>query len=465
MRVLVLGSGAREHALVARLVVGTRLRLSVVARQGIQASRAWHARSRWISGHRRASLRLWRRANGSTSRSSVLNFRSASASPIALPPRASGCSGRPRRRRGLETSKAFAKAFMQRHHVPTARFRTCTIARRGAGRRARAARSARPSCSRLTDSRPARASSSRRRHDEAEVALTAAMRDGSSARRRDDRHRGMPVGTGSVVLPRLRRDARPADRQRAGSQADLRRRSGTEHGRYGRVRAEPDFSDAPLQARVMREVVEPVMTGMAAEGYPFVGFLYVGLMLTRGRPEGDRIQRPHGRSGNAGRDAAHRRAACFRFSSRQPTAARAADAAAWRPIGCVCVVIASRGYPESSESGQRHRRRRRRGGGCRASPSVTRARRMRDGALVTAGGRVLTVVGRGPDFPQAIARAYAGVARIQLRRHAISSRHRPQRSAEVLRCHVRLPRQPGRLARLRGGSARARRRGCRSGRG
>ena len=38
---------------------------------------------------------------------------------------------------------------------------------------------------------------------------------------------------------------------------------------------------------------------------------------------------------------------------------------------------------------------------------------LRDGALVTAGGRVLTVVGRGSDFQQAIDRAYAGVAKIR----------------------------------------------------
>jgi phosphoribosylamine--glycine ligase len=38
---------------------------------------------------------------------------------------------------------------------------------------------------------------------------------------------------------------------------------------------------------------------------------------------------------------------------------------------------------------------------------------MRDSRLVTAGGRVFTVVGRGSDFPEAIARAYAGVLRIQ----------------------------------------------------
>ena len=43
--------------------------------------------------------------------------------------------------------------------------------------------------------------------------------------------------------------------------------------------------DAALQTRVMREIVEPVIGGMAAEGHPFRGFLYVGLMLTAAGPK------------------------------------------------------------------------------------------------------------------------------------------------------------------------------------
>jgi phosphoribosylamine--glycine ligase len=77
----------------------------------------------------------------------------------------------------------------------------------------------------------------------------------------------------------------------------------------------------------------------------------------------------------------------------------------------VGVVVASRGYPESSESG-------------RPIAGIADAEREAgvsvyhagtaapDGHLVTAGGRVLSVVGRGPTFADAIQRAYAGVARI-----------------------------------------------------
>ena len=62
-----------------------------------------------------------------------------------------------------------------------------------------------------------------------------------------------------------------------------------------------------------------------------------------------------------------------------------------------------------------------------AQPGVTvfhSGTRERGGRIVTAGGRVLTVVGRGPTFDAAIARAYDGVGRIHVRRHALPPRHR-----------------------------------------
>src|SRR5204862_5995552 len=75
------------------------------------------------------------------------------------------------------------------------------------------------------------------------------------------------------------------------------------------------------------------------------------------------------------------------------------------------VVLASRGYPESSESGQPITGIDR----AEAIPGVAvyhAGTARKEGGLVTAGGRVLTVVGRGGDFTEAIARAYAGVVQI-----------------------------------------------------
>ena len=106
-----------------------------------------------------------------------------------------------------------------------------------------------------------------------------------------------------------------------------------------------------LQARVMKQIVEPVMRGMAAEQCPFSGFLYVGLMLTA---DGPKVIEFNVRMGDPETEvviplidepllpiltvAAERRLT-------QSTCRINTDRA-------VCVVMASRGYPESSESGQ-----------------------------------------------------------------------------------------------------------------
>jgi phosphoribosylamine--glycine ligase len=168
--------------------------------------------------------------------------------------------------------------------------------------------------------------------------------------------------------------------------------------------------DAALDAQIMREIVDPVIAGMAADGHPFRGFLFVGLMLTADGPKviefNVRLGDPETQvllplidepllpllvAGAAG---------SLRTSSVRIGADRFA-----------AVVLASRGYPESSESGQRIE-------GIDAAemlPGVAvyhAGTAQRGGHLVTAGGRVLTVVGRGADFAEAIARAYTGALQI-----------------------------------------------------
>ena len=160
----------------------------------------------------------------------------------------------------------------------------------------------------------------------------------------------------------------------------------------------------------MREIVEPVIAGMAKEGHPFRGFLFVGLMLTAAGPK---VIEFNVRLGDPETQAMLTLidepllpilVAGATGELRQSSIRIGRDSV-------VGVVMASRGYPESAESGRII-------SGVEAAemiPGVAvyhAGTARRDGHLVTAGGRVLTVVGRGADFAEAIARAYAGVLQI-----------------------------------------------------
>ncbi len=160
----------------------------------------------------------------------------------------------------------------------------------------------------------------------------------------------------------------------------------------------------------MTEIVEPVIGGMAAEGNPFRGFLYVGLMLT---PEGPKVIEFNVRLGDP-------EAQVILPLIAEPLLPLLTAAAAGALRQTTCAI--SRGSPGRRGAGvarlsgfvgigyadRRNRRRRTRGARRRAA----RRHRGENGQIVTAGGRVLTVVGRADSYRDAIARAYAGVARI-----------------------------------------------------
>ncbi|MFO7303110.1 MAG: phosphoribosylamine--glycine ligase [Acidobacteriota bacterium] len=175
------------------------------------------------------------------------------------------------------------------------------------------------------------------------------------------------------------------------------------------------FSPSPLAtpdmlAFVRSRIVEPVLRGMREAGEPYVGFLYVSLMLTDDGPKviefnvrfGDPeaqvvLPRLEGRFAQALRAAAEGRLAGV---SLQESADR-----------CVGVVVASRGYPASSESGRPIE-------GLDAAAAegtlVFHAGTAADnGRIVTAGGRVLTIVGRAASFEAAMQTAYRGVDRVR----------------------------------------------------
>jgi phosphoribosylamine---glycine ligase len=160
----------------------------------------------------------------------------------------------------------------------------------------------------------------------------------------------------------------------------------------------------------MREIITPVLAGLASEGQPYHGFLYAGLMLTCAGPKVIEFNVRFG-------DPEAQVVIPMIADELAPRLAAAADGAldprpiAFRPEPHVGVVLASGGYPAVGPTGF-------------PIHGLDRAAAERDvllfhagtakrgDAVVTAGGRVLTVVGRGPTYADAIARAYAGVSRI-----------------------------------------------------
>jgi phosphoribosylamine--glycine ligase len=168
---------------------------------------------------------------------------------------------------------------------------------------------------------------------------------------------------------------------------------------------------ASLESDVMRTVVRPVIDGFAAEGDPYRGFLYVSLMLTT---DGPKVIEFNVRFGDPEAQVVlpliEGPIASTLLSSACGGLA-AADAVRLSTRRAVGVVLASRGYPASSETGRAI-------AGLDAAASredvvVFHAGTRLDGKqLVTAGGRVLTVVGIGDDYSAAMDRAYGAVGDI-----------------------------------------------------
>jgi phosphoribosylamine--glycine ligase len=168
--------------------------------------------------------------------------------------------------------------------------------------------------------------------------------------------------------------------------------------------------DRTMGDRIMREIIDPVVEGLRAERLEYRGFLYAGLMLTC---DGPKVIEFNVRFG----DPEAQVVIPAIDGELAPLLAAAADGALeaapipFRMDPHVGVVLAAQGYPGPVTGGAPIH-------GLDVASALDgvlvfhagTARRGDD--VVTAGGRVLTVVGRGPTYDAAIARAYAGVSAI-----------------------------------------------------
>jgi phosphoribosylamine--glycine ligase len=162
--------------------------------------------------------------------------------------------------------------------------------------------------------------------------------------------------------------------------------------------------DESLVDRIRAEVHQPVVDELARRGTPFHGVLYAGLMLTASGPQ---VLEFNVRFGDPETQAVLPRLRSDLLDLLQRATRPGGLAGAsleWDARAAVTVVLASRGYPASSSSGDPIAGLDRVPEGVEVTHAGTTER---DGAVVTAGGRVLSVTGLGDDMAAARERAYA----------------------------------------------------------
>jgi len=308
----------------------------------------------------------------------------------------------------LESSKAFAKDFMQRHGIPTALYASFTEA---AAAHAHVQRHGAPIVIKADGLAAGKGVVVAMAADEAHAAIDF-MLDGKPGARvvieefmAGEEASFIVVSDGRNVLPL----ATSQDHKRIGNSD-----TGPNTGGMGA------YSPAPVvtpnvHARAMHEIVLPTIAAMAAEGQPFSGFLYAGLMIdAEGNP---RVVEFNARLGDPEAQVLLMRLKTDLFDllmaatavGDQPTLA-SVDLQ-WDRRIALGVVMAAQGYPGTVRNGD----------AISGLPAPTDdaivfhagTERRADGTSVTSGGRVLCVTALGDTVKAAQQRAYAALAPIR----------------------------------------------------
>jgi phosphoribosylamine--glycine ligase len=164
------------------------------------------------------------------------------------------------------------------------------------------------------------------------------------------------------------------------------------------------------ESLIIKDIVQPTITGLCEEGIPYTGFLYFGLMLTS---KGPMVLEYNCRLGDPETQPIMMRMDFDLAAAFEAVASRRLDRfkPAWKPGASVCVVLASGGYPETFEKGKEITGL----ADAEALPDVAvfhaGTRREGDG-FVTSGGRVLGVTAAADSLPQAIHKAYRAAGKI-----------------------------------------------------
>jgi phosphoribosylamine--glycine ligase len=406
MKVLVIGGGGREHALAWKLAQSPRV-AEVLAAPG-NAGTATEPKCRNVPVSATDIAGLVALARAEAVGLTVVGPEAPLVAGVVDAFEAAGlaCFGPRKLAARLEGSKQFTKEFLVRHGIPTARYAAITRATFDPA----AIRAQRPPIVVKADGLAAGKG----------VIIAASANDAIRAAE------GMFAGdfgeAGRVVVVEEFLEGEEASfivmadgahvLPLATSQDHKRLRDGDDGPNTGGMGA---YSPAPvvtpaLHARVMREVIHPTIAGLAAEGMPYTGFLYAGLMIAKdGTPN---VLEYNCRFGDP-----ETQPVLSRLTSDLVTLVEAALAgrldsveAEWDPRAALGVVLAAEGYPDEPRKGDLIE-------GLDVAARLPgkvfhAATRIGDGGIVTAGGRVLCAVGLGNGIAAARQQAYALVDRI-----------------------------------------------------
>ncbi len=308
----------------------------------------------------------------------------------------------------LEGSKGFMKDLCARHGIPTAAYRRFTDP---ASAKAYVRERGVPIVIKADGLAAGKGVTVATTVEEAERAIDAALRDGvfglaGAELVIEEALQGEEASFFALVDGRMALPLAGAQDHKRAFDGDR----GPNTGGMGAYSPAPVLTDA-MSERVMREIVEPTVAAMAAEGHPYRGVLYAGLMITA---EGPKVIEFNVRFGDP-----ECQVLMLRLKSDLvPALLATCDGVLssldlrWHDDSALVVVLAAEGYPGSYRKGEVI-------GGLDALHDLNDVvvfhagtARADDGTIVSNGGRVLGVTARGPDLAAAQRRAYEAVAQI-----------------------------------------------------
>ena len=413
MKILVIGSGGREHALAWKLAQSPRVSKVLVA-----PGNAGTAREEGLANVDAATnAELVALAKAEQVGLTVVGPEAPLAAGVVDAFRAEGLAifGPTKAAAQLESSKDFAKRFMARHGIPTAHYATFTDAGAahahvdGVVANAPAGKKNEPIVIKADGLAAGKGVVVAMTPEEAHAAIDTMLAGGAPG---EAGHR--------VVIEEFMAGEEASFIVMADGKNALAFASTQDHKRIFDGDRGPNtggmgaYSPAPVvtpevHARAMREVIAPALKGMEQEGMPYTGFLYAGLMIdARGAP---RVVEFNCRLGDPETQPILMRLKSDFLDLLDHAMAGTLDRAEaeWDRRAALGVVMAAAGYPEAPTRGDAITGLPPAMDDCHVFHAGTAEK---DGQVVTAGGRVLCVTALGDKVSLAAQRAYEVVAGI-----------------------------------------------------